>query len=133
MVQRPALAVPPDPGEVEDPALARGQQLLAGELGRGVQIKPPLGAVRADDRGGEGVQVRLGAGRDLQRRRLHLHEVPGLEPGADGSQDAAPRQQERPAVAVVFGAPPGGCGGTGHEGHGPCGRSAGLAIWALIV
>ncbi len=32
MVQRPALAVPEHAGDIEDPALSRRQQLLAGEL-----------------------------------------------------------------------------------------------------
>ena len=60
MMQRAALAVAEHPGELEDAALAGGQQLLAGEFRRGAQIK------RRDARrpgaasvGGEGVQMGL--------------------------------------------------------------------------
>ena len=86
MVQRPALAVAPDPGEFEDPRLAGRQQLLAGELRRGAQVERRARAVGADRLGGEGVQVRLVAGRDLQGRGLDLDEAPRLEPAAHGAR-----------------------------------------------
>ena len=47
MVQRAALAVAKHAGELEDPPLARRQQLLAGEFRRGVQIEPRALARRA--------------------------------------------------------------------------------------
>ena len=55
--------------------LAGRQQLLAGELRRGVQIERRARPVRPDRLGREGVQMRLVAGRDLQRRRFDLDEV----------------------------------------------------------
>ena len=84
MVQRPALAVAEHAGEGEDPRLAGGQELLAGELRRGVQIAPAAGAVGRGELGREGVQMGLVARRDLQRRGLDLEE-------------AAPRNQSRSA------------------------------------
>jgi hypothetical protein len=65
MMQRPALAVSPHLGEVEDAPFPRRQQLLAGELGRGVQVERRALAGLSDQLGGEGVQVGLVAGREL--------------------------------------------------------------------
>ena len=107
MVQGAALTVAPHPGQVEDPPLARRKQLLAGELRRGVQVEPPRGAVWRDDLGGEGVQVRLVPGRDLQGRRLDFQELPVLEPAPDSAHDPAAGQEERPPVGVDVWAPPG--------------------------
>ena len=63
--------------------------------------------------GGEGVQVRLVAGRDLQGGRLDLLEAPRLEPGAEGPRDPVTRQKKRATVGVDAGAPP-GRGGIGQ-------------------
>ena len=43
--QRPALAVPEHPRQGEQALLARRQQLLAGELGRGVQVERRRAAI----------------------------------------------------------------------------------------
>jgi hypothetical protein len=107
VVQRPALAVAMDLGEGEDALLSGRQQLLAGEFGRGVEVEWPPLPVRTGQLGGEGMQVRLVAGRHLQGRRLHLDEAPRLEPAADRPLDAAPRQQERAPVLMLVGVPPG--------------------------
>ena len=114
MMQRPALAVAPHLGEAEDLLLARRQQLLAGELRRGVQVERRGLARDGQGLGGEGVQVRLVAGRDLQGGGLDLLEPLTLEPGAERLGDPVAGQQERAAVGVDVAAPPGG-GGLGQE------------------
>ena len=105
MVQGPALAVAEDVGEGEQARLAGGQQLLAGELGRGVQVEPALRrAVGGLGVGREGVQVGLVAGRDLQDRR------------------GRPRRSRGPRTS---GAAPPGCGrGRAGTGAGRRGRAA---------
>ena len=80
MVQSPALAVAEHAREIEDARLARRQQLLAGEFRRGAQVQRGSLAARSDQLGGEGMQMGLVAGRDLQGRGLHLHEIVGGEP-----------------------------------------------------
>ena len=71
-MQRPALAIAEHGREREDALLARRQQLLAGKLRRGVQVERPARAVGPDQLRCKGVQVRLVAGRDLQRAGLDL-------------------------------------------------------------
>ena len=107
VMQGPALAVAIGLGEREDLRLARRQQLLARELRGGVQIERPPRSIRADQLGSEGGEVRLVAGRHLQGAGLDLDEPLRLEPGAQRGPDAAARQQERPAVRVIIGVPPG--------------------------
>jgi hypothetical protein len=53
--------------------------------------------------------VKMGfvARRNLERRSLDLDEVPLLEKGAHRSRNAATRQQERTAVGMDVGGPPG--------------------------
>src|SRR5581483_11278149 len=90
--------------------LAGREQLLAGEFRRGAQIERlllPRGRVQ---RGGEGVQMRLVAGRDRQRRGLHLNEIPRRKPGAQRLQDPRASPQQSAAIGVAFGGPPGGSG-----------------------
>ena len=99
-------------GEAEDPPLARGQELLAGELRRGVQVERRAAAGRRGELGGEGVQVDFVAGGHLQRRGLDLQEAALPEPVPQRRQDAAARQQERPPLGVDIAVPPGG--GVGH-------------------
>jgi len=107
MVQRSALSVAPDLGEIEDPPLARRQQLLAGEFGRGVQVERRPLARRVDELGGERVQVGLVAGRDLQRRGLDLDEVALFEPLPESGGDPIASEQPRPAILVDVRPPPG--------------------------
>ena len=106
MVQGPALTVPPHLGQGEDRTLARGQQALAGELRRGVQIhRPPL-ARRGQRLRREGVQMSLVARRDLQGGSLNLGEVPRLEPPTDGPRDPVAGHQERQAIRPAVRRPP---------------------------
>jgi elongation factor P len=63
----------------------------------------------ADHLSGEGVQVGLVARRDLQGRGLDLDEVTGAEPSPDSADYAIAREEERPAVCVPVGIPPGRC------------------------
>ena len=112
MMQRPALAVAEHMGEAEDPRLARGQELLAGELRRGVQVERRAAAAGRGELGREGVQVDFVARGHLQRRGLDLQEAAPAEPVPQRRQDAAARQQERPPVGVDVAVPPGR--GVGH-------------------
>ena len=102
-----ALAIAEHAGEGEHPRLAGGQQLLAGELRRGVQVARRALAARADKLGRERVQMGLVAGRDLQRRGLDLEEAAAAKPVPQRRQDAPARQQERPPVGVDVAVPPG--------------------------
>ena len=117
MVQRAALAVSPDPGEIEDPPLTRGEQLLAGELRGGAQIEPVRLAVGlaawAGQVSGESVKMGLVAWRHLKAGGFDLSEAPCLEPGAHGAGEGVPCGQEGAAAGVNFGAPPGRS--TGHR------------------
>ena len=107
VVQRPALAIAEHRDEREDLALAGGQQLLAGELGRGVQIHGSARAIGCGQLRGKGVQVRLVAGRHLEDGGFHLEKALLAEEAAKGRHDAAAHQQERPAVGVNVAVPPG--------------------------
>ena len=100
MVQRAALAVAERAGELDDARLARRQKLLAGELGRGAQIKPLALARRRDQVAGEGVQMGLVAGRDRQRTGLDLDEVARGEELPQRRRDPRPPEQERPPVGM---------------------------------
>ncbi len=115
VMQRAALAVAEHAGEIEDAPLAGGQQLLAGEFRRGVQVEARAPSVRTDYIGREGMQVRLVAGRNLQDPGVHLGEVPGREECPQGGHDPPARRQERPPVGMDMGCPPGR-----GIGHGAC-------------
>ena len=78
--------------EFDDAPLAGGEQLLAGEFRRGAQVKRRPCAVRRHQRRGEGVQMHLVAGRDLERAGLDLDEILSRKPGAQRADDPAPRQ-----------------------------------------
>jgi len=107
MVQRAPLAIAEYGREGEDALLAGRQQLLAGELGRGVEIKRVLGAVRIDERGAEGVQMGLIARRGLQNTRVDFDKALRLEPAADRGYDPPSRQQESAPIGMVLWVPPG--------------------------
>src|SRR5436305_52936 len=106
-MQGGALAIAIDAGEIEYAALTRRQQLLAGEFGRGVEIKLDPAAVGLHDIGGNGMKMRLITGRDLQRTAFDFGELALFEPCPDRRLDAIARQEKRPAIGVSFGAPPG--------------------------
>ncbi len=110
MVQRPPLAVAEDAGEIDDARLAGGDELLGGELGRGVEVErlgPPI-----DGQGlrGEAVEMRLVARRDLQDPCLDLGEGAVREPAAQRRLDAVARQEERAAIGMAVTVPPGRSG-----------------------
>jgi len=107
MVQRTPLAIAEYRSEGEDLLLARRQQFLAGELGRGVQIKRAAAAVGIDEGGAEGVQVGLVAGRGLQSAGVDLDKALRREPTANCRDDPPARQQESAPVGMVLWVPPG--------------------------
>ena len=55
------------------------------------------------------------AGGDLQRRGVDLDKILAGKPGPQRGHDAAPRQQDRPAVGMNVGGPKGR--GTGRNGR----------------
>ncbi len=107
MMQRTALAVAEHAREGEQPLLAGCEQLLGGELRRGMEIELRTARVRRDQFGRERVQVRLVAGRSLQDRGLDLDEIAGDKPRPQGRRDAHARQQKRPPVGINVRRPPG--------------------------
>ena len=133
MVQGTALAIAPYPGEIEDLGFARRQQLLGRELRRGVQVERRAFAAHTDCFGGEGVQVSLVAGRDLQRRTLDFQEALRLEPVAEGALDRIARQQETATLGVEVGAPPGGRNRALQGGFPLRRKRTCLANWPPIV
>ena len=100
-MERPALPVAVDRGEGGDLLLARGEELLHREFGRGVEVARGPPAVGPGQFGGEGVEVRLVARRDLKRGRLDDEEPLRLEPAAECGHDPGPRHEERAAVAMA--------------------------------
>src|SRR5882672_4634940 len=78
-VQISALAIAIDRPERVNPAFARGEQLLGGELRRRVQIKPLPRAVEADQLGRESMKMGLVSGRDLQACAFDFDEALALE------------------------------------------------------
>ena len=104
-MERAALAIAEHGRKGEDPLLPRGQQLLAGKLRRGVEVKRPPRVLRPDQLRREGMQVRLVAGRHLQGAGLDLDEPLRREPIPHGRHDTPARQQERPPVGMDVGGP----------------------------
>jgi hypothetical protein len=99
--------------EAGNPRFACGQELLAGEFRRGVEVERSARSIGPERLRGEGMEMRLVAGRDLQGSRIHLHE---LAPGEEASQrrlNPVARQQERAAVGMDMRRPPGRGGGRG--------------------
>ena len=122
MVQRAALAVAERAGELDDPALARRQELLAGEFGRGAQIAPLARARGRDELGGEGMEMGLVARRRHQRRGLDLDEIPRREELPQRRRNAHAPQQKGPPIGVVG---PRRRQDAGHRAGSSIGRSAG--------
>ena len=109
MVGGRALFVAVAAGDLEDPLLARRQQLLHRELGRGVEIERRDGAVAEGlaYRGFEGGEMGFEPGRDLERRGLDLDEPPLVEEAPYRGDDPRPREQIGTPFGVAVGAPPG--------------------------
>jgi hypothetical protein len=107
MVQRAALAVAEDVGETEQARLARRQQLLAGEFRRGVEVERLAAAIGQNRLRGEGREMRLVAGGDLQRGGFDLDEIALGKPRAKTREDAVAGEQQRPAIRMEAGMPPG--------------------------
>ena len=105
VVQRAAFAVAKHFGELDDAALAGRKQLLAGEFRRRAQIKRRRGAVRRCQRRGEGMQMGLVAGRNLQRAGFDLDKIVA--------------RQTSPAARRRSGRAPAGPAGGRHERAGP--------------
>ena len=104
MVQRPALPIAEDAGELDDAALAGRQQLLAGEFRRGPQVAlvARAGLLQL---GPEAVEMGLVARRNLQHRGLDLDELGRGEEFAQIPGDRRPRQQKWPAVGMDMQSP----------------------------
>ena len=131
VVQGAAFTVAEDMGEGEDPLLAGGKQLLAGKFGRGVQVEPVPAPIIGDEFGGEGADMGLVAGGDLQGGGIDLDEALRLEARAPGRDHVGAGPQEGPPVGMDMGAPPGrrrlAClpGGAGRGGIPGGGRRGG--------
>lgn len=115
MVQRAALAVAPDAGEIDDASLAGRQQLLGCEFRRGPQVPPVLDHVRPDQAGRKGMQMGLVARGDLKGGGLDLEEAGRCKPAPERGHDPAPGQKVGPAGRM----PPGEPELSGISGHLP--------------
>ncbi len=109
MVQRRALAVTEDPREFDNAPLAGGNELLAGELGRGPQIAA-VAPIRMGELGPERLQMDLIAGGHLQRRGLDLDEGELGKQVPQRAHDLAPHAQHGLPLGVNLGRPKGGPG-----------------------
>ena len=104
-VQRGALPVAEHMGQREDPGLAGRDELLHRKFRRGLQVEGRRRTVRPHERGLKAVQMGLVAGRGLQRCRVDLDEVPGLEPAADEIGDPCSREKAMATAGVTVGVP----------------------------
>src|SRR5262249_61483240 len=75
MMQRAALAIAKGAGELDDPSLAGRQKFLAGEFGRGAQIKARASAGWRHQVCPECMEMGFIAWRKDQRRSLDLDEI----------------------------------------------------------
>jgi hypothetical protein len=107
-VGRRPLTVSKHAGKVEDAPLAGGEQLLAREFGRGVEIACRPGEVAADELGRKTVEMRFIARRDLEAGRLNLDEVALLEEAPERSLQAVAAEKKGPAPLMDAGIPPAG-------------------------
>ena len=105
MMQRAPLAVTERAGEFEDARFARRQELLAGELRRGPQVKRLPLAAGPDQLGGEGMQMGLVAGGNLERGGFHFDEIVAGKPGPHGGGDRPTRPQEGLTAGMDSGKP----------------------------
>ena len=98
----------------KDLRLAGAEKLLHREFRRGMQPGLARRAVRRDQRGAKSVQMRLVAGRGLERGRVDLDEAVRVKPPPHESCDARPRHEPAAAFGVAVPAPE-GRGGRTHE------------------
>ena len=105
-MQRTALAIAEDAGEIEDFRFARCQQLLGREFRRGVQIKRAAAAVGPDSIGRKGMQMGLIARGDGQSAAFDLGKALGLEMRTQHGLYPPARQQGRAAVGMPVRRPP---------------------------
>jgi hypothetical protein len=112
MMDRGALAVAEDMGELENARQPRRQQFFHRKFRRCVEIERPAGLlVGGDQFGGEGHQMRLQPRADLQGRRFNLEEVPLGEEGPCGGGQARTQFEHRTAAGEDIRPPPGWRGG----------------------
>ena len=93
------FAIAKDAGEVEDPALAPGEQFLQREFRRRMEIERGLSFIERDRIYCEGVEMGLVARRNLQRCRFEM--------AAQRRLDGVARQQAGAPVPVAGRQPPG--------------------------
>ncbi|MNU76313.1 hypothetical protein D3C71_658640 [compost metagenome] len=113
MMQRSAFTVAIDMREGEDMGLAGGEQLLGGKFRRRVQVKRGRLAVDCQGFGCKSMEMRLVAGRYLQRRRIDLDEITRGEESSQRRLHPVAANQEGPAVGMAVLGPPGECGDAG--------------------
>ncbi len=106
-VQRAALATAEHMRQRVDLDFSGSQQFFHREFRRSVQIAVARGAVRPNHRRFESMQMRLVAGRPLQRRRVDFDEALGVEPAADVVRDPRASQERGSANAMTFAVPEG--------------------------
>ena len=123
-MQGAAFAVAEHTREFENPPLARGEELFAGEFRRSMKVKLLAPSIGCLELGREGVEMGLIAGRDLQDCGLHFDEALRLEVAAKRRQNRPPRSQEGLPVGMDIGRPPGrsarhgsGAGAARRRGH----------------
>ena len=97
-MQHAALAVAKRAGELHDAALARRQQLLAGEFRRGSQVEPLARIRRRYQIACKSMEMGLVPRRGHQRAGFDLDEIPGGEELPQSGGNAHAPQKKRPAV-----------------------------------
>ena len=101
VMQHAALAVTKRAGELHDAALARGQQLLAGEFGGRSQVEPLARIGRRDEIACKSMEMGLVSRRGHQRTGFDFDEIPGGEELPQSGGNAHAPQKKRPAVEMT--------------------------------
>src|SRR3984893_2214239 len=101
MVEWPALPVAERARELENAALASGEELLAGKFRRGAQIAPRALSAGSHDIGLEGMQMSFVPGGNGERRRLHLGKSMRRKMLPQGGRNPHAREQQRSPVGMV--------------------------------
>jgi hypothetical protein len=71
-----------------------------------MEVKTLDSAFRVNQVGGEGMEMRFVAGRDLEGRRIDLDEIIGGKESAQRRLDPVARQKKGPAVRMNMRSPP---------------------------